>query len=225
VTFSIVARSKNAGMFGVAITSSSPAVAARCAHARSGAGAVATQNVTNPALGPAALAVLQRQASAREAVDTVIASEPHRDFRQLLAIGRIGPAAIRSGSRVLGEHGEAFGKDSAAAGNLLARSTVPQAMVQAFEQADAPFAHRLLTALEAGLGEGGEAGPLHSAGLLIVRNDVSWPIVDLRVDWIDHDPIASLLATWDVFGPQVEDYIRRAIDPEAAPSYSVPGDP
>ncbi len=205
MTFSIVARSKDAGMFGVAITSSSPAVAARCAHARSGVGAVATQNVTNPALGPAALTVLQRQASAREAIDTVVASEPHRDFRQLLAIGRVGPPVIRSGSRVLGKHGEAFGKDSAAAGNLLARSTVPHAMVQAFERADAPFAHRLLTALEAGLGE--------------------WPIVDLRVDWIDHDPIASLLATWEVFGPQVEDYIRRAIDPEAAPSYSVPGDP
>jgi uncharacterized Ntn-hydrolase superfamily protein len=225
VTFSVVARSKDAGMFGVAIASSSPAVAARCAHASSGVGAVATQNVTNPALGPAALAVLERQVSAREAVDTVIASERHGDFRQLLAIGRVGPPAIWSGSRVLGEHGEAVGKDSAAAGNLLARSTVPHAMIQAFERADAPFSHRLLTALEAGLGEGGEAGPLHSAGLLIVRNDVSWPIVDLRVDWIDHDPIASLLAAWEVFGPQVEDYIRRAIDPEAAPSYSVPGDP
>ena len=67
-------------------------------------------------------------------------------------------------------------------------------MVQAFEQAEAPFSHRLLAALEAGLGEGGEAGPLHSAGLLIVRSDISWPIVDLRVDWIDNDPIASLLA-------------------------------
>ena len=225
MTFSIVARSKDAGMFGVAITSSSPAVAARCAYARSGVGAVATQNVTNPSLGPAALAALQRQASAREAVDTVIASEPHRDFRQLLAIGPVGPPAIRSGSRVLGEHGEAIGKDSAAAGNLLARSTVPYAMVQAFEGGDAPFAHRLLTALQAGLGEGGEAGALHSAGLLIVRSDVSWPIVDLRVDWIDRDPIASLLVAWEVFEPQVEDYIRRAIDPEAAPSYGVPGDP
>jgi uncharacterized Ntn-hydrolase superfamily protein len=49
--------------------------------------------------------------------------------------------------------------------------------------------------------------------------------VDLRVDWIDRDPIASLLAAWEVFEPQVEDYIRRAIDPEAAPSYGVPGDP
>lgn len=225
MTFSIVARSKDAEMFGVAISSSSPAVAARCSHARPGVGAVATQNVTNPALGPSALAALQRQASAREAVDTVFASEPYRDFRQLLAIGSVGPPAIRSGSRVLGEHGEAVGKDSAAAGNLLARSSVLQAMVQAFEEVEAPFAQRLLAALQAGLGEGGEAGPLHSAGLLIVRSDISWPIVDLRVDWIDKDPIGSLLAAWAVFGPQMEDYVRRASDPERAPSYGVPGDP
>ena len=225
MTFSIVARCKDASMFGVAIASSSPAVAARCAHARSGVGAVATQNVTNPALGPAALAALQRQSFARDAIDSVIASEPHRDFRQLLVIGRAGPPAIRSGTHVLGEHGEASGKDSAAAGNLLARSTVPQAMTQAFERADAPFARRLLAALQAGLGEGGEAGPLHSAGLLIVRDDVPWPIVDLRVDWIDRDPVAALLATWQVYEPQVEDYICRAFDPNTAPSYKVPGDP
>ena len=52
MTFSIVARCATTGQFGVAISSSSPAVAARCAHARAGVGAVATQNITNPALGP-----------------------------------------------------------------------------------------------------------------------------------------------------------------------------
>lgn len=225
MTFSIVARSKDAGMFGVAIASSSPAVAARCAYARQGVGAVVTQNVTNPALGPAALALLQRPASAREAVDIVIASEPYRAFRQLVAIGRSGSPAIHSGSQVLGQHGEALGKDSAAAGNLLARRGVPQAMIEGFEASAAPFAQRLLTALQTGLREGGESGVLHSAGLLIVRNDISWPIVDLRVDWADHKPIESLLACWEIYEPQVEDYILRAVDPEAAPRFGVPGDP
>ena len=52
MTLSIAARFLEANMFGVAIASSSPAVAARCAHARRGAGAVATQNITDPSLGP-----------------------------------------------------------------------------------------------------------------------------------------------------------------------------
>jgi uncharacterized Ntn-hydrolase superfamily protein len=85
------------------------------------------------------------------------------------------------------------------------------------------FAARLLRALRAGVEAGGEAGPIHSAGLLVVR-DVSWPIVDLRVDWADDDPVAELAALWERYEPQVEDYVRRALDPAAAPSFGVPGD-
>ena len=85
------------------------------------------------------------------------------------------------------------------------------------------LAARLLAALRAGLDAGGEAGPVHSAGLLVVR-DVEWPIVDLRVDWSD-DPIGALEGAWAVYAPQVEDYVRRAIDPVAAPRFGVPGDP
>ena len=45
MTFSIVARCARTGQFGMAISSSSPAVAARCAHVRAGVGAVASQNI------------------------------------------------------------------------------------------------------------------------------------------------------------------------------------
>ncbi|MEY5037786.1 MAG: hypothetical protein RL472_892, partial [Pseudomonadota bacterium] len=55
MTFSLVARCAETGMFGVAISSSSPAVAARCAYARAGVGAVASQNITDPRLGPLGL--------------------------------------------------------------------------------------------------------------------------------------------------------------------------
>jgi uncharacterized Ntn-hydrolase superfamily protein len=113
--------------------------------------------------------------------------------------------------------------DAAAAGNLLARAEVPAAMIAAFEGISIPFAARLLHALRAGVEAGGEAGPIHSAGLLVVR-DVSWPIVDLRVDWADADPVAELTALWERYEPQVEDYVRRALDPAAAPSFGVPGD-
>jgi uncharacterized Ntn-hydrolase superfamily protein len=82
----------------------------------------------------------------------------------------------------------------------------------------------LLRALRAGADAGGEAGPVHSAGLLIVR-DVPWPLVDLRVDWVATDPVAALTAIWDIYSPQIEDYVCRAIDPSRAPGFAVPGDP
>ena len=97
-------------------------------------------------------------------------------------------------------------------------------MVAAFEAASGHFGARLLGALRAGAERGGEAGPVHSAGLLVVR-EVSWPIVDLRVDWSDADPIAALTALWGVYAPQVEDYVRRALNPGEAPTFGVPGNP
>ena len=53
MTFSLVARCAQTGRFGMVVSSSSPAVAARCAHARAGVGAAASQNVTDPRWGRA----------------------------------------------------------------------------------------------------------------------------------------------------------------------------
>ncbi|MDA3888420.1 MAG: DUF1028 domain-containing protein, partial [Allgaiera sp.] len=87
--------------------------------------------------------------------------------------------------------------------------------------ADYPW-DRLIAGLEAGLAAGGEAGPVHSAGLLIVDRQ-PWPWAELRIDWSDA-PIAELRKAWKVYAPQAEDYVTRALDPTAAPSYGVPGD-
>ena len=63
---------------------------------------------------------------------------------------------------------------------------------------------------------------MKSAGLLVV-DEVAWPIADLRVDWHEA-PLAALGALWNLWAPQMQDYIARALDPRAAPSYGVPGD-
>jgi uncharacterized Ntn-hydrolase superfamily protein len=139
-------------------------------------------------------------------------------------MGRTGPPATHTGSQALGIAGVALGADCAAAGNLLAHADVPVAMVRAFEAASGHFGAQLLAALRAGAQRGGEAGPVRSAGLLVVR-EVSWPIVDLRVDWSDTDPIAALVTVWDIYAPQIDDYVRRAVNPGAAPSFGVPGNP
>ncbi len=211
-------------MFGVAIASSSPAVAARCVHARRGAGAVATQNITDPALGPRILDSLALGSGAEEALAHVLAATPFAAYRQLVVIGACGAPAVHSGESALGMVAASLGQDCAAAGNLLAHAGVPAAMTGAFDAAAGHLGARLLGALQAGASAGGEAGPIHSAGLLVVH-EVSWAIVDLRVDWREQDPIRELNAVWEIYRPQIDDYVRRAVNPAQAPAFGVPGDP
>ena len=84
---------------------------------------------------------------------------------------------------------------------------------------------RLIATMRAGLAAGGEAGPVRSAGLLVVR-EVPWPVADLRVDWTTGGrcPIEELAALWEVYAPQLDDYVTRARDPGSAPRYGVAGD-
>ena len=221
MTFSIVARCAKSGQFGMAISSSSPAVAARCAHVRAGVGAVASQNVTDPALGPLLLDALVEKDAITALSDTV-SGRAHIDYRQLLLVDAMGRSAIHSGAQVLGVWGQAQGLDCAAGGNLLADAQIPKVMVAAFEGAKGHLGDRLMLALEAGLAAGGEAGPVRSAGLKLADR-LSWPLVDLRIDWAD-DPIGLLRTAWDVYRPQMAAYVQRAENPTEAPRYGVPGD-
>jgi uncharacterized Ntn-hydrolase superfamily protein len=230
MTFSIVGRLGDPALFGVAIASSSPAVAARCAHARAGVGAVATQNITDPSLGPRILASLERGLGSERALEEALLATPFAAYRQLLVVGRDGLPAVHSGGHALGTVAYALGARAAAAGNLLASAAVPAAMLEAFDETAkvsegaAALADRLVAALRAGLESGGEAGPVHSAGLLVVR-DLSWPLIDLRVDWSRSDPVAALAGLWALYAPQMEAYVQRALNPGQAPSFGVAGDP
>lgn len=222
MTFSLVARCARTGQFGMVISSSSPAVAARCSHVRAGVGAVASQNVTDPALGPLVLETLASGLAAEEALRAVSTDRPFIAWRQILVVDAAGRSAIHSGAQVLGTWGEARGQDCAAGGNLLAGPDIPARMVAGFEAATGHLGDRLMAALEAGLAAGGEAGPVHSAGLK-VADRLDWPLVDLRIDWSDR-PIQDLRAAWEVYRPQMAAYVQRALDPTQAPSYGVPGD-
>ncbi len=225
MTFSLVARCAKTGMFGMAVSSSSPAVAARCAHARAGAGAVGTQNITDPTLGPKGLDLLASGLPAEQALSQLKSIAAHVEYRQLILIDANGGTATFSGRFTLGTHASAQGTDVAAAGNLLSGPGVPAAIVKAFEAtADQDLGDRLMAAMRAGVEAGGEAGPVHSAGMLIVDR-VAWPIADLRVDWTEGDPIAELDALWRLWKPQMHDYVARALEPSKAPAYGVPGDP
>lgn len=223
MTFSLVARCSDTGMFGVAVCSSSPAVAARCAYARAGVGAVASQNVTDPTLGPLALDLMEAGLGADAVIEEVRKQGKFIEYRQVLVVDRQGRAAIHSGPNSLGIWAEAQGENVASGGNLLANDGVPQAIVEGFLAASGHLGDRLIAALRAGLAAGGEAGPVHSAGLKLV-DKVSWPIADLRCDWTEDCPIDAVATAWEVYKPQLDAYIQRALDPREAPSYGVPGD-
>ena len=223
MTFSLVARCAETGMFGLAISSSSPAVAARCAFARAGVGAVASQNVTDPTLGPLALDLMQSGMGSAEAIEYIKAQGKFIEYRQVLAVDAEGATAIHSGPNSLGIWTQAQGMDVASGGNMLANDFVPRAIVNGFLESSGHLGDRLIVAMRAGLAAGGEAGPLHSAGMLMV-DKLAWPVAELRSDWTDDCPIENVAAAWNVYKPQMDAYVQRAIDPRDAPSYGVPGD-
>jgi uncharacterized Ntn-hydrolase superfamily protein len=223
VTFSLLGIDPGSGRIGAVISSSSPAVAARCVAVRAGVGAAASQNITDPRLGTRLVELLATGASPQQAIDEVVASEPDVSYRQLTAIDGQGRTAAYSGEHTLGTHACARGTGAVAAGNLLADTSVPARVVEAFEASPgATLGDRLIAALRAGLSAGGEEGPVRSAGLLIA-DAVAWPVADLRVDWAD-DPVEDLARLWRLWEPQSDGYVLRALDPSAAPSFGVPGD-
>lgn len=221
MTFSILATDGN-GSVGMAVTSSSPAVAARCVHLRAGVGGVSSQNITDPRLGPVVLDAIEGGVEPQQALDDLAGSQDHLEHRQVTALDLAGKAAAYSGTGSLGIHHHRVGQRVVAAGNMLSSTMVIDAMVTAFEASSGELETRLLEALEAGQAAGGEAGTVHSAGLSVAR-EVSWHETDLRVDWSE-EPIAELRRLVELWLPQRDAYVTRALDPSAAPSYGVPGD-
>ncbi|MEM5437694.1 DUF1028 domain-containing protein [Paraburkholderia diazotrophica] len=224
MTFSIVGRCDKTGQLGIAISSSSISVGARCPWARARVGAVATQNVTLPALGPQILDLIEReQLTPDAALQRALSASEWSEYRQVTVIDGQGRTAMFTGKEALGVHHAVAGKQCVGAGNLLAGQHVINAMVKAFESAQGTLADRLVQALHGAIEAGGEAGPVHSAALKVVDAQV-WPVVDLRIDWADDDPIGRLDALWQAYRPQMQDYFVRALDPTTAPRYGVPGD-
>ncbi|MCP4390178.1 MAG: DUF1028 domain-containing protein [Gammaproteobacteria bacterium] len=223
MTLSIAAWDESTGQLGAAISSSSISVSSRCLHWRPRVGIALSQNITDPRLGPRMLGLLEDGVEVPAAIEAVVQSTPYINFRQLGLIDCRGNTGVFTGDAVLGCFSSAEGRHCVAAGNLLANEGVPAAMVKAFENSSGSFGSRVLGALVTGIEAGGEAGSVHSAGLLI-GGEPSWPLAELRIDW-DEDPIARMLDGWAVYEPQIDDYVTRAYNPDDAPSYGVPGDP
>jgi len=216
MTFSVVGMCRQTGMFGAAVTTSSIGVGSRCPFARAGVGAVLTQHRTDPRLGPRGLELLAAGQSARQVMAALVQDNPTIGWRQLAIIDTQGETAYYHGDRISSIHAAAQGHAVCAIGNILRSEDVPQAMVEAFgQEPEAHLAERLLRALDAGLKAGGELKQVKSAALVVVHEQ-PFPLVDLRVE-LDPQPLAELRFLWELYRPQLELYVRRAIDPDSVP--------
>jgi uncharacterized Ntn-hydrolase superfamily protein len=212
MTFSLAGRCERTGAVGAVIASASMAVAARCVAVRAGAGAVCSQSTTDPRLREALLEAMAGGRAASDALTAVVGRTPDIAYRQLAAVDAAGGSACYSGKLALGEATDVCAAGAAAAGNLLADRGVPAAMLAAFaDRAGDSLGDRLIAAVTAGLAAGGEVSPVRSAGLVIAES-AAWPVTDLRVDWHD-DPVGQLAGLWQIWQPQAESYVQRALHP------------
>jgi len=216
MTFSIAGRCPRTGMLGAIVTTSSMAVGSRCAWAEAGVGAVLTQHRTDPRLGPRILGLLKRGSSPEAAIDEVEKTDPDLKWRQLAVIAADGKSAFFNGGLIKSVLNAKIGQDCVAVGNILRSTTVVDRMVSTFEEnSEQPLAERLMRAIEAGQGAGGELKQLKSAGLLVVHRE-SFPYVDLRVD-LNSQPLVELRFLWELYQPTADNYVVRAVEPDKAP--------
>jgi uncharacterized Ntn-hydrolase superfamily protein len=191
VTWSIIARERSSGRFGIAVATKFFAVGALVPYIAPGAGAVATQALVNPFFGVNGLELLREGRSAAATVSTLVAGDAGRDHRQLHVMDKHGHVAAHTGKSCVAWCGQKSGEGFSVAGNMLAGPQVVDETASAYEAAHAlPFARRLIAALRAGEAAGGDKRGKQSAALLI-HGEEDWPDLDLRVD--DHpDPLAEL---------------------------------
>jgi uncharacterized Ntn-hydrolase superfamily protein len=191
MTWSIIARDKATGCFGIAVATKFFAVGARVPFIAAGIGAVATQALVNPFYGTNGLRLLREGMPADEVVKTLIAADDGHDHRQVHVMDAQGGVAAHTGSACIDWCGHIKDDDFSIAGNMLTNSGVLSNTAATFAaNNDAPFARRLIVAMQAGEAAGGDKRGKQSAALLIFGEE-EWADLDLRVD--DHaDPLREL---------------------------------
>jgi uncharacterized Ntn-hydrolase superfamily protein len=187
-TFSIAACDAS-GACGVAVATNNLAVGATVPYARAGAGAIATQFETNPGYGPRGLDLLASGKSAGVCVDALLAGDGNFEgqgiaFRQISVVSVDGSSAIHTGemARAASWAGGRRGPGYAIAGNGLVGERVVAEMERGFLGTKGALAQRLLAALVAGQGAGGQSTGSLSAALLVRTRAGGFQDFDLRVD-------------------------------------------
>jgi len=195
-TFSIVARDADSGELGAAVQSHWFSVGSTVIWAQPGIGAVATQSFVDPGYGPLGLQLMRAGKDAPQALAALLAADEHKDVRQVGMVDANGHVANHTGKHSISNYCDIAGDNYTVQANLMWKPTVCTAMAKAFEAAKGDLAERMMIALEAAQGEGGDIRGKQSAALLVVSGDAALPqwggrIVDLRIE-DNADPLVEL---------------------------------
>ena len=195
-TYSIVALDEETGQLGVAVQSHWFSVGTVVPWAKAGVGAVATQSIAEPSYGPKGLALMEQGIPADEALQSLLTKDLGANVRQIAMVDAEGNVGTHTGSRCISYASHLTGKNYSVQANIMAKSTVPAAMAQAFENTTGDLAERMLAALDAAEAEGGDLRGRQSAAMLVVSGEPTgdpWTdrIVDLEI--ADHEnPLVEL---------------------------------
>lgn len=187
MTYSIVARDPETGQLGAAVQSHFFGVGRIVPWAEAGVGVVVTQSVAEAGYGPRGLAALRAGTAPTEALAALVAVDPAAALRQVAMVDASGASAVHTGVACVAHASHAAAEGVSAQANMMARDTVPAAMIEAYAATSGDLAQRLLAALDAAEAEGGDIRGRQSAAILVVsgeRSDAPWDqrLVDLRVD-------------------------------------------
>jgi uncharacterized Ntn-hydrolase superfamily protein len=193
MTYSIVGRDPETGELGVAVQSRAFNTGAVVPWGEPGVGVVATQSYTVVSYGPLGLDLLRAGKSPEQALAELVAADDDSAYRQVAILDSAGRAAVHVGEACIPAAGFAAGDGFSAQANMVDSEHVWESMAEAFKQSDEPLAERLLSALDAAEGAGGDWRGRQAGGILVVGTEGKpWEReVDLRVD--DHpDPLGEL---------------------------------
>ena len=224
-TYSIVARDPESGALGVAVQSHWFSVGSVVSWARAGVGAVATQSIAEPAYGPDALDLLAEGVSPQDALDRLKGEDERQVFRQVAVIDAHGRVATHTGSSCMAYAGHESGEGYSVQANMMASAEVWPAMARAYEASSGPLARRLIAALRAAEGAGGDVRGRQSAAIVVAPPEGEpWRLtVDLRVE--DHpeplDEIERLLDLADAYrlASEADELVGQGRHDEAAERY------
>ncbi|TNJ44450.1 DUF1028 domain-containing protein [Phaeobacter sp. B1627] len=196
MTWSLIARCPQEGAIGVIVASRFFACGAAVPYVGARV-AVATQAFCNPVWGTEGKARMAAGEAAQDVLDDLAGRDLGQAIRQAHMMDAEGRFAAFTGGDCTDWAGHLTAEDHSVAGNMLTAAEVIEATSASYrENADLPFATRLIVAMQAGEAAGGDKRGRQAAGLVIHRGEEhAW--LDIRAD--DHaEPLGELARLWDV---------------------------
>lgn len=194
-TYSIVARDPETGALGGAVQTHQVGVGRLIPHVAPGVGVIASQSLANLRYNSVGLQMLREGLEPEQIIAGLTASDAMSERRQVSIINADGIAAAFTGSGCIREAGHHVGENYSVQANMMTKTTVIDAMRDAFEGATGDLAQRMVAALQAAQAEDGDIRGMQSAALRVVSGDKMQPewerIYDVRVDESDN-PVSEL---------------------------------